>query len=133
MLSFIAVVLFGFVGHSQMTIEYDKAAGCGNVYKNNVMLKRLCGWRTNWHTVLGVGCKMLFYDKDAGVIEFYRFDSNGNIHHLKTYNNMRKSWSAIKWEELGNCDGVIRFEQADGYYEGYKCDDNGKLHLQYKK
>ncbi len=123
-----------------VTVDYDRSAGCGTFYRNGIYLKKHCGWLKNWHTIIRIGClgpnfddKILFYDKDAGIGQIYRIDKSGNMQLLLNHPGWSKNWSKITWEGSDACNGLIKFETADGYWEKYNCDDNGNINLQSKK
>lgn len=114
---------------SSITVKYEADKGCGTLYANGKKIKEYCGWRKTWHTVLVFGTmdKILFYDQQAGQGEIYKVDQEGNMGLLKHYDGFSKAWSKISWVPKGQTDGVIKFEQANGHYEAYQCDDNGNI------
>lgn len=121
-------------------IEYDAAAGCGTIYINGRMVKKYCNWSKNWYSISILGCtnnsqefKAMFYDKDAGTAQIYRIDNAGNMALLQNFIGFSKNWSKISWIQKGGCHGLIKFEQADGFYELYNCDENGVISFQSKK
>lgn len=125
----------------ELTVKYDKEQGCGTFYKFGKELKKHCGWSKNWHTIVVVGCvansidnyKVLFYDQAAGIGEIYKVDKFGNMSLLQHHNGWSTGWSKISFIEWGICDGVIKFETADGFWEKYKCNDQGGISLHSKK
>ncbi len=124
-----------------LTVAYDANSGCGTFHLNGKELKKHCGWNKNWYKILVVGCadgathafKVLFYAKDTGTGAIYKVDNQGNMTLLQNHSGWRNNWSQITWEAQDNCNGVIRFESADGYWEKYHCNDQGNLILQAKK
>ncbi len=125
---------------SPISISYYKNDGCGAFYRKGVEIRRHCGWRKSWHTVLVLDnmsnsftdYKVLFYDQKAGLGEVYRVDAHGYIHRLQTNRGWRKSWSEISWDPKTK---LVTFKQKDGYFEKYAITDSGtiKLHSKLEK
>ena len=126
---------------SPIEVVYDRGAGCGTFYREGRELKKHCGWRKTWHTVLMVGCtggsnpehKILFYDKSNGSAEIYKVDSNGNMNRLQGFDGFSKHWESITWEGSTTCEGLIKFQLPNGYWEKYSCGDNGNIMLHSKQ
>jgi len=114
---------------SQIHVEYDSNAGCGKIYKNNQFLKKHCGWRNDWEVVLNLNCDALFYDRENGEIEIYWFDDQGNMELRRRYSNIRTTWTKITWAPHSECRGILKFEQQDGYVEGYLFDRQEQNYL----
>jgi uncharacterized protein (TIGR02145 family) len=123
-----------------LEVNYDQAAGCGTFYRDGKLLKKHCGWSTNWHTIVVVGCvnnspldsKVLFYDKTSGTAQMYKVDAAGNMQLLQNFTGFSTGWTSIIWVGESICNGLIKFETADGYWEKYSCDDNGNINLHSK-
>jgi hypothetical protein len=64
-------------------------------------LKAYDGWRDTWSIILsgnfgGDGASdLLFYDRAAGVGEYYRNNGGANLSQLRVYDNWRKTWAQI--------------------------------------
>lgn len=129
------------LSYNPRTVTYDKNKGCGTIYKYGMEQITHCGWSKNWHTVLMIGCignstaenKLFFYDQGAGTGAIYKIDNNGNMSLLRDHTGWGKDWAKITWEAHDGCNGLIKFELANGYWEKYSCDTNGNITLQSKK
>lgn len=110
-------------------VDYRANLGSGTIYLDGRALKVHTGWATNWHTILRIGSvssnRFLFYNKDAGIGEFYSFDTNGNIHQIKRHEGWSRNWTKI--ESIGS--NSLKFYTANGYYEVYSVDGNGNINL----
>ncbi len=118
-----------------LRIEYDKNAGCGSLFRNNKFVKKHCGWHKNWTMIIQagyvknprIGNRVLFYEKNMGIIAVYSIDDVCNMYELANLKGISKYWKNITWYEQGAFDGYILFEDANGYSEAYKMDDKGNL------
>jgi len=123
---------------------YDRTAGVGEFYRTDLqgnieMLKQHTNWRNSWsHIVPGKfgsnlpNRDLLFYDRAAGVGEFYRTDGNGNLQMLKQHTGWRKTWSLIvpgRYGEFGSDDGLLFYDRAAGVGEFYRTDGHGEIRL----
>lgn len=126
---------------SPIEVVYEREAGCGVFYREGRELKKHCGWSKKWHTVLMIGCtsgsapehKILFYDQSNGTAEIYKVDVNGNMSRLQRFDGFSKHWDSITWEGFNACEGLIKFQLPNGYWEKYECYDNGNINLHSKK
>ncbi|WP_146209832.1 hypothetical protein [Vitiosangium sp. GDMCC 1.1324] len=86
---------------------YDRAAGLGEFYavdpNNGDLLPRAkhTNWSKRWDVI--IPCRLsqnimnglLFYERAAGLGEFYQVDNNGNLTLVAKHTNWRHTWHAI--------------------------------------
>jgi hypothetical protein len=65
------------------------------------------GWRDTWSIIVsgnfgGDGASdLLFYDRAAGVGEYYRNNGGANLSQLRVHDNWRKTWAQIVPGDFG--------------------------------
>src|SRR5262249_25254142 len=71
---------------------------------------------------------LLFYDKSAGVGEFYRFDANTGMTQFSVHNNWRRSWQQIvpgQFLQNAAFDGLLFYEEGTVVTEFDSTDGHG--------
>jgi len=114
---------------------YDQSSGETTMYRADLlgntreMKKSYDGWRTSWAAIVPGNfgnqrkTDLLFYDRAAGVGEFYIADGSGDvIHRMESESGWRSSWSIIL---AGNFTGsatadLLFYDAAAGVGEFYK-------------
>jgi hypothetical protein len=86
---------------------YDRDKGQGEIYTCDDLghirrLRRYNNWRKTWHQIVPGNfdsnpsiTDLLFYDRSAGVGEFFALDGSGGMTLLRRYENWRKTWDLI--------------------------------------
>ena len=118
---------------------YDASAGLGEFWRTDGQgnVSRIgvanTDWLKSWSMIIpgkfsnGPFTDLLFYDRAAGIGEFWRTDGQGNVSRIGTNTNWRKDWSIII---PGNFSGgqftdLLFYEPSTGTGEFRRTDGHG--------
>lgn len=108
-------------------LEYDASSGEAVLSRNGRTIKNFSGWRTGWNIIEYLGKNMfVFYQtqQGKGYAEIYRIDRQGNMSHLKTYEN----WSHLVSISAEPRSNTITVQSINGDTGTYYVDRHGSWH-----
>ncbi|PTL75118.1 hypothetical protein DAT35_56450 [Vitiosangium sp. GDMCC 1.1324] len=122
---------------------YDRAAGQGEFYatdgQGNISLAaKHTNWSRSWDVIIPYvhfgpqenQTFLMFYDRAAGLGEFYATDGKGNISLTAKHTNWRRSWDLIIPFKLPTgTNGLLFYDRAAGQGELYTVDGSGNISL----
>jgi hypothetical protein len=120
---------------------YSAHDGLGELYTTNGLgeldpiKRRYTNWRTTWSIIVpgaftGTGYSdLLFYDRTAGIGEFYRTDTLGTLTLLARHDDWLRTWSQIVPGRFSRSDGtdLLFYEANSGVLECWNVDYYGNV------
>lgn len=122
---------------------YERATGQAEFYATDGrggmnLLARHTNWRRTWDAIIPYTdfendnrTILVFYDRAAGVGEFYATDGRGGMNLLARHTNWRRSWDVIIRARPSSSvtNGLLFYDRSAGVGELYAVDGSGRLSL----
>lgn len=135
-------LLTGRFGDKAGILMYHASLGKGQFWAVDNQLgqmrvvKEFDGWRGSWHSIVAGNFSnsayddLLFYDKAAGVGEFYRLDGQTRMAQIRLHDNWRRTWQhVVPGQYLQNAafDGLLFYEEGSAFTEFYATNGSGGI------